>query len=143
MHRFNCPPLLCAALLALCASTGAFAAEMDFNALGVPAESQSSAPAQLPVWAPGPSSSSENVEKAEKAESAENMPKPQQREQAADPGGAVFIPFAESARAPAVSAAPHVKPAPTSRGLDVPGLALTLVAVLGGVAALAWLLRRA
>ncbi|MDM0078466.1 hypothetical protein QTH90_28945 [Variovorax sp. J2P1-59] len=135
MHRTHCSTRIGLTLLALSASTWVNGAELDFNLLEVPAETQSSGPAQPQAWTPmRPSPSSPD---------AQTLPKPQQREEAAGPGSAVLTPFAESSRAPSGSAAPHDKAAAASRGLDVPDLVLTAVAILAGVAALAWLLRRA
>ncbi|MGJ7512484.1 hypothetical protein [Variovorax sp. GT1P44] len=135
MHRARCPVRAGLALLMVFASTCAPGAELDFNTLEVPAETQSSGPAQPQAWTPArPSSPSAEIE---------SVPKPRQRDESAEPGGAVFTPFAESPRAPSAKVAPHDKPAVASSGFDVPDLVLTLAAVLAGIAVLAWLLRRA
>jgi hypothetical protein len=136
MHRFFRPASFGAALLALCATRGgAHAAELDFNTLEVPAETQSNGPVRPQA--------STLAHLAPSSGDAETLPKAPQRAEVADPGGAVFMPFAEPPESSTAKDASHAKPARASQGLDVPDLALTLVAVLVGVASLAWLLRRA
>jgi hypothetical protein len=141
MQRLLSPATIGAALIALCASSATWSAEVDFNALAVPPEpEQSSAPAQAQVWVPPRPS-------PDTANDAGTRPVPGQvrREEGADSGGAMFMPFSSASPTPSTSsaAARHGPAAKAPQGTDVADLVLTLFAVLAGVGAIAWLLRRA
>ncbi|MBO9513111.1 MAG: hypothetical protein J7549_03260 [Variovorax sp.] len=131
MQRLHCPTAIGAALIALCVSTGSRGAEIDLDTISMPPEpgQQAAAPAQPPAWTPLGGTGG-----------AEPAPEPARREENAASGGAIFTPFDGPAASPAT---PHAPLAAASQGGDAAGLALTVFAVLAGVGAIAWLLRRA
>ena len=141
MKRLLSPAAIGAALIALSASLATWGAEVDFNTRAVPPEpEQSSAPGQAPAWTPAHPSS--NIANDAGTGSA---PNPVRREEGADAGGAMFMPFSSVSPAPSAgnAAAPHGQAREASQGTGVGDLFLTVLAVLAGVGAVAWLLRRA
>lgn len=140
MQRFFSPASIAAALIALSASAGAWGAELDFDMPRLPLEpEQLSASAQPQGWTARSSSSAADVANTR---TQTNLPR---SDDGATPGGAMFMPFAATSQAASVDSAASARvPAPkASRGSDVSDLVLTLVAVLAGVGAVAWLLRSA
>ncbi|SCK25640.1 hypothetical protein VAR608DRAFT_2071 [Variovorax sp. HW608] len=142
MQRLLSTAALGAALIALCASSATWSAEVDFNTLAVaPEPEQSSAPAQAQAWvSPHPLSNTAND-----AGSGPVPPDPVRREEGAESGGAMFTPFSSAAPTPSTrsAAARHGPAAEAPQGTGAADLVLTLLAVLAGVGAIAWLLRRA
>ena len=129
MQRFLSPAAIGAALITLCASTSTWSEEIE----------QSSAPAQPPAWTSvRPSSNTGND-----ATQAWPAPGPGRREESADSGGALFMPFSNTPVSTGNAPALHHAAPKASQGGDAADIALTLVAVLAGVGAVAWLLRRA
>jgi hypothetical protein len=116
MHRMVPTAFAGAVVLAFAAMPAAHAG-IDFSAGGASVASLSARPAEF--TAPG----SSTIEKAGDGASL---------------GGAVFSPFAESAK----SSAPHKASAERTSATDEPDLTLSLVVVLAAAAALVCLMRR-
>lgn len=90
---------------------------------------QSSGPAQPQAWTPPRPASSATKDGGPGSES--------------NAGGAVFMPFSNAPVSPGNAPTPHGATPKASQGTDTADLVLTLVAVLAGVGAVAWLLRKA
>lgn len=145
MQRLFSPAAIGAALVAVCASSAAWSAEVDFNTLAVPPEpEQSSAPAQ--VWTLPNGANAANAANDANDASTGSAPSPVRREEGVESGGAMFMPFSSASTTPPPSgnaAAPHGQASKASQGSDGADVFLTLFALLAGVGALAWLVRRA
>ncbi|WP_184526603.1 hypothetical protein [Variovorax sp. Sphag1AA] len=133
MQRFLSPAAIGAALIALFGSAPTWSAESDISMAPMPSDSeQSSAPAQPQAWTPPPRPASNAAKDVGQGQGS-----------AASAGGAVFMPFSNASASPANVPAPHGATPKASQGTDTADLVLTLVAVLAGVGAVAWLLRKA
>lgn len=122
-----------AALIALGSSAPTWSAESDISMAPMPSDSeQSSAPAQPQAWTPPPRPATNAAEDAGPGSAT-----------AANEGGAVFTPFSNASASSGNVPAPHSATPKASQSTDPADLVLTLVAVLAGVGAVAWLLRKA